>query len=121
MALRNLFLVLTLAAPLRAQVTRIDVSSRDDIPGRSFGRAGEYERLIGRMHFAIDPRNSANRIITDIDKAPKNAAGLVEFSANFYLLKPKDVRRGNGTVLFEVSNRGGRAMVGFFNRNARDV
>ncbi len=67
------------------------------------------------MHFAVDPRNSANQIITDIDKAPKNAAGKVEFSSDFYLIKPKNLERGNGTLLYEVSNRGGKGMVGFFN------
>ena len=67
------------------------------------------------LHFAVDPRNSANRVIADLDKAPRNASGLVEFSSDFYLLKPKDAARGNGTLLYEVSNRGGKGMLGFFN------
>src|SRR6185369_1440049 len=71
------------------------------------------------IYFAVDPKNTSNRIITDIDKAPKNAGGKVEFSSDFFMLKPKDASRGNGTVLYEVSNRGGRTMVGFFNRDAR--
>src|SRR5439155_19460273 len=49
----------------------------------------------------------------------KNASGKVQFSADFYMLKPKDASRGNGTVLFEVSNRGGKGMIGFFNRDSR--
>jgi hypothetical protein len=56
-----------------------------------------------------------NQIITDIGKAPLNAAGRVEFSSDFYLIKPKDPARGNGTVLYEVSNRGGKGMIRFFN------
>ncbi len=84
-------------------------------------RPGPYERLVGTIYFAIDPRNPANLIIADIDKAPRNAAGKVEFSSDFYLIKPVDSSRGNGTVLYEVSNRGGKGMVGFFNFAAGGV
>src|SRR5262249_30754885 len=74
-----------------------------------------YEKLSGKIYFAVDPRNSANRIIADIDKAPTNPAGKVEFSSDFYMIKPKDISRGNGTVLYEVSNRGNKGILGFFN------
>jgi len=104
------------ATPLSAEVVRIDVSSRADlVGGQPFGAAGPYEKLAGRIYFAVDPRLPANRVITDIDKAPRNAAGKVEFSADFFLLKPKTIGRGNGAVLYEVSNRGGKGMLGFFN------
>jgi hypothetical protein len=119
MILRTLVVLLLAAAPLSAEVVRIDVKSRADVspqPG-----AVAYERLTGTIYFAIDPANSANQIIADIDKAPRNAAGKVEFHSDFELLKPKDPARGNGTVLFEVSNRGGRGMVNFFNRGSGQV
>ena len=116
MILRTLVAVLVVAAPVSAEVVRIEVTSRTPVlDSRAFGAAGPYERLSGIIYFAIDPRNSANLIIADIDKAPRNAAGRVEFSSDFYLLKPVDPARGNGTVLYEVSNRGGKGMVGFFN------
>jgi hypothetical protein len=116
MMLRTMLSVMLLAAPVHAEVVRIDVKSRADVlAGKSFGTAGPYEKLSGTIHFAVDPRDAVNRIITDIDKAPKNAAGKVEFSSDFYLLKPKDPGRGNGTLLYEVSNRGGKGMIGFFN------
>jgi hypothetical protein len=100
----------------RAEVVRIEVKSRADVlSGKTFGKAGAYEKLAGKIYFAVDPGNSANRIITDIDKAPKNASGKVEFSSDFYLIKPKDESRGNGTVLYEVSNRGNKGLLGFFN------
>jgi hypothetical protein len=112
--------VITLAAvPASAEVVRIDVQSRGDVAGaQAFGAAGAYEKLAGRIYFAVDPALPANRIVTDIDKAPRNAAGKVEFSADFYLLKPKEIARGNGAVLYEVSNRGGKGMLGFFNHAA---
>jgi hypothetical protein len=116
MMVRTLIAVLLLATPAYADVVRVEVKSRADVVGgKAFGAAGPYEKLSGTLHFAVDPRNSANQIITDIDKAPKSAAGKVEFSSDFYLIKPKDPSRGNGTVLYEVSNRGGKGMLGFFN------
>ena len=99
-----------------AEVVRIDVDWRDDIAdGASYGNAGPYERLAGRIHYAVDPSNPANRIVTDIDFAPVNGAGLVEFSADFVLVKPKDVAAGNGAVFFDVVNRGRIAALGRFN------
>ena len=116
MILKTMLAILILAAPAHAEVVRIDVKSRTDVlAGKAFGAAGPYERLSGRIYFTVDPRNTVNQIIADIDKAPRNAAGQVEFSSDFYLIKPKDPSRGNGTLLYEVSNRGGKGMVGFFN------
>src|SRR5215813_3101279 len=120
MMFRRLFLIVSaglFAVPCHAEVVRIEVKSRADLlAGKSFGSAGAFEKLSGKIYFAVDPRNSANRIISDIDKAPKNAAGKVEFSSDFYMIKPKDLSRGNGTLLYEVSNRGNKGMLGFFNQ-----
>jgi alpha/beta hydrolase family protein len=103
-------------APVSAEVVRIEVTSRADlVGGQPFGAAGAYEKLSGKVFFAIDPTLPANRIVTDIGKAPRNAAGRVEFSSDFFIIKPKDVTRGNHAVLYEVSNRGGKGMVSFFN------
>ncbi len=105
------------SSTVAAEVVRIDVLSKGDVAGgKSFASAGPYERLAGRMYFEVDPSNDANRIITDIDNAPRNARGRVEFSADFFLLKPKQIAAGNGTLLYEVSNRGGKGMLGFFNQ-----
>ena len=69
-------------------------------------RWGTHERVIGRVHFAIDPRLPANRGIADLDHAPRNAAGKVEFSSDVLFFRPKDARRARGTVFVEVVNRG---------------
>jgi len=112
--------VLTLAAFLAssadAHVTRVEIVSRAEIQdGRAFGLAGAYERIIGRVYFAINPENTHNRQIVDLDKAPRNAQREVEFSADLYLYKPKDMNKGNNAVLFEVSNRGGRGILRLVN------
>jgi Alpha/beta hydrolase domain len=112
-------LLALVVTPVSAEVVRIEVQTRADlVDGQPFGNAGAYEKIAGKIFFAVDPKLPANRIITDIEKAPRNAAGKVEFSADFYLLKPKQIARGNGAVLYEVSNRGGKGMLGFFNHAA---
>src|SRR6266478_7419950 len=112
------FLVLAavLTQPLSARVVRVEITSRTDINnGKAFGLAGPYEKIVGRVYFAVDPANPHNRQIVDLDKAPRNAQGEVEFSADLYLLKPKDMAKGNHAVLFEVSNRGGRGILSLVN------
>ena len=107
---------LCLAAVCQGAVTKVHVIERTDVlGGRSFGQAGPYERIIGRAYFAVDPNNTANKIITDIGLAPRNSEGLVEFYADLYVLKPRDSAKGNGTVLYEVSNRGGKGLLRMFN------
>ena len=121
-ALKGLLLVILAATPAAADVVRIEVQSRTDLlGGQAFGAAGPYEKLSGKIFFAVDPALPANRIVTDIGNAPRNAAGKVEFSSDFYLIKPKRIERGNGAVLYEVSNRGGKGMLGFFNHATGSV
>src|SRR5215467_4534482 len=102
--------------PVQAGVTRIEIISRADLlNGKEFDLAGPYEKIVAKVYFAVDPNNSHNKVIVDLDKAPRNEQGLVEFSADLYVLRPKDLNRGNGAALFEIPNRGGKAMVRFFN------
>jgi len=104
------------AARANAHVTRVEIISRTDIQGgRTFGLAGAYEKIVGRVYFAVNPENLHNKLIVDLDKAPRNAQGEVEFSADLYLLKPKDMNKGNSAVLFEVSNRGGKGILRLVN------
>jgi hypothetical protein len=98
-----------------AEVVRVDIASRTDVQGgATVGDAGAYELLSGRIHFAIDPGNARNDVIVDLDKAPRNAAGKVEMSADLSILKPKDVAKGNGTLLLDVVNRGNKTVLNSF-------
>src|SRR5262247_829432 len=102
--------------PVQAGVTRIEIISRADLlNGKEFGLAGAYEKIIAKVYFAVDPNNAHNKVIVDLGRAQRNEQGLVEFSADLYILRPKDLNRGNGAALFEIPNRGGKAMVRFFN------
>jgi hypothetical protein len=103
-----LFAPVAMAALAHAAVTSVEITQRASIP------IANYEQISGKVHFAVDPALPANRIITDIDRAPKNAKGLVEFSADLFVLKPRDPARSNGTALVEISNRGNRALLTMF-------
>ncbi len=87
--------------------------------GIRFGRVGEYEILEGRLYFAADPADPANDRITDLDRAPVNADGRVEFWSDFTLLKPVDPARGNGCLLYDVHNRGNKLALWTFNEGVR--
>ncbi len=116
---RLAILLFALSCLAPAKLLRIELSERSDVlDGASFGAAGPYERLIGKAYFGVDPNLPANKIIVDIALAPRDAEGLVEFSADLYVLKPRDPAKGNHAMIFEVSNRGGKGMLGVFNRAA---
>ncbi len=105
----SLVLLLTLlsASAAWAEVTRLRIERREVIlNGKAWGPAGPYEKLVGKVDFALDPTLPQNQIIVDLNLAPKNAQGLVEFSADFYLIKPVDPARGNGRLFYEAGNRG---------------
>jgi len=104
----------------RAEVLRVVVDRREDVlGGRAWGRVGAYEKLVGRIYFAFDPDNPANRAIVDLALAPRNADGKVEAWAEFMVLRPKNRDRGRGVAWLEVSNRGGKASLRYFNGAAR--
>ncbi len=99
-----------------AEVVRIEIT--ETIPvlnGKSFGKTGPYDRLVGKVYFEVDPKNDANRRVSDIDYAPLNSRGRVEFSAHLDLLVPHDPAKGNGTVFYEVVNRGRKGALNKFN------
>jgi len=110
-----------LTVTAQARVVRVEVLSRSDIQqGKPFGTAGAYEKITGRVYFAVDPANMHNRQIVDLGLAARNARGEVEFSSDFYLLRPKQIDLGNRAVLFEVSNRGGKGILRIVNGGAAD-
>ena len=107
------FLLTASLAP--AAVRAIEVTERTSV-------AAGYERITGRVHFGLNPKLPANRIVRDLESAPLNPAGEAECAADFEILQPQDASKGNGTILFEVSNRGGKGMLSRFDfaRGAND-
>jgi hypothetical protein len=102
--------------PAAAEVTRVEVLRREPFAGgTTFGEVGRYEKLVGRVYFAADPMAPANSQVVDIQLAPRNSLGKVEWSADFYLLKPVDLSRGNGALFYDVNNRGNPTALRMFN------
>jgi hypothetical protein len=100
-----IFLLLTL--PLHARVTRVEIATRADVlNGQAFGDTGPYERITGRIFFSLPVSNPHNLRIVDLKNAVNLKNGEVEFSADFIAVRPKDPRKGNGSLLLENPNRG---------------
>src|SRR4051812_42258891 len=106
-ALAFALVAVVVITPARAEVTQIEISSRTDVlDGRSYGVVGPYEWLQGRAHFALDPAHPRNGGVVDLGLAPRNSHGMVEFSADIGIMRPKDSARASGVTVFDVVNRG---------------
>ncbi len=93
-------------------ITGIAITRREPFAeGAAFGQVGAYEKIIGTARGQLDPANRANFVIVGLDRAPCNAAGLVEYETDFYLLAPAN---GCGKLLFDVNNRGNKPMLHMF-------
>ncbi len=94
-----------------AKITKIVLEKREVFAnGHEFLVTGAYEKLIGKVYGEIDPKKPLNKAIVNLDKAPRNQNGRVEYWTDFYILKPVDMKRGNGTIFYEVLNRGNKGM-----------
>ena len=100
--------------PADARVVRIEVERTTPYAGgKEFGDAGAFERLDGTVHMEVDPHDPLNAVIVNLDRAPRNERGLVEFSAPFFIIKPVDMARGNRKLLYGINNRGNAIELGF--------
>ncbi len=103
-----------------SRVTRLDITSREPaFGGRSFGAAGPYEILLGTATAVADPAAPFDARIVDLENAPRNADGLVEYTFEVDILKPVDITRGNGVLVYEVNNRGRNIVLGYFHEAGR--
>jgi len=103
-------------------VLRVEVSSREDVLGGiAFDGSGAYERITGRVFFAVPVADPHNRPIVDLSHAINLKHGAVEFSADVVILRPKDAARANGTLLLEIPNRGESSILQIVDGGDRDV
>ena len=100
-----------------ARVTRIIVDATKSLSGQDI----PYETITGRAFGELDPADAHNRLITDIDNAPRNANGNVEYIATFFLVKPVDLSQASGLAWHDVPNRGGRITITPDLRNSHDI
>ena len=103
-----------LSASAEARVVRIVVDRTTPYSsGQTFGEAGAFERLEGTVYMEVDPKDPLNAVVVNLDRAPRNTNGLVEFSAPFVIIKPVDVTRGNQKILYGINNRGNAIEIPF--------
>src|SRR5205085_608896 len=109
-AMLALAICLIPAAPAQARMTRVHITTRETpaFGGYSFPGVGQYEKIAGKAFAEVDPTDPLNAVIVDVSLAPRNTAGSVEFSFDFYILKPVDLTKGNHLVMYEAANRGGK-------------
>ena len=111
--------ILTPPAPAGAEVIHVRVTSRepfaDDVPDK----VGRYERIRGRVVYALDPEHEANQAVVDLGLAAQNGEGRVEFYGDFEIIAPLDRSLAQPSVLYDVNNRGRRrwGMEPFFLRH----
>ncbi len=109
--------LLICASLAQAEVVDLRILKRESFAGgKAFGAAGPYDQITAIAKFAIDPKDPRNQRIVDLDLAPRNAAGKVEFSTDVIILSPKDSAKGNGAIFYDVNNRGRQLALGMFNR-----
>ena len=83
------------ATPAAARLTEINATAVEPFAdGHAFGATGAYERVKGTFKGELDPADPRNKVIVNLDKAPRNAAGRVEYEADFFMLRPADGARG---------------------------
>jgi hypothetical protein len=105
----SLLATTVLTSVAQARITRIQISTRGPaFGGFSFPIVGQYEVITGTAFGEVNPSNPQNALITDIALAPRNANGNVEYSHNFYILKPLDLSHGNHKMMYEPPNRGNK-------------
>lgn len=108
-----------LGSPCAAKVIKFEIVRVESpaFEGRTFGEVGTYDRIVARATIAVAPDNPHNTIIVDLDRAPRNAQGLVEAVTDVEILRPTIAARGNRRLFYEVLNRGGKLGLTLFNDN----
>src|SRR5215510_5563348 len=106
-----------LAQSAAAKVVKLEVVRVESpaLEGRSFGSVGTYDRIIARTTIAVSPSDPRNAVIVDIERAPRNAQGLVEATADVEILRPTLAQNGNRRLFYDVLNRGSKPALGNFN------
>lgn len=95
----------TVTPPAASPQLKLSVTATEDFPG-SYGTVGAYEKLTGSISGEVDPKDPKNAVIQDLALAPVNARGMVEYSAEFTMLKPKDMAKASGVLRYDAPNRG---------------
>ncbi len=101
------------ATTAHGSVKKVQITAKQSpaFGGYSWPGVGQYERIAGKAFGELDPKDPRNQVIVDLQLAPKNANGKVEYSFDFYILKPIDLSKGNHKMVYEPPNRGRKTIV----------
>jgi hypothetical protein len=101
---------LVVAPPADARIIKVQITTTESptFGGYSWPSVGQYEKIVGKAFGEVDPTDPKNAVIVDIELAPRNANGNVEYAFDFYILKPIDLSQGAHKVMYEPPNRGGK-------------
>ena len=101
------------ATTAHAHIKKIQITAKQSpaFGGYSWPGVGQYEKIAGKAFGELDPKDPRNQVLVDLQLAPRNASGKVEYSFDFYLLKPIDLSKGNHKMLYEPPNRGRKTIV----------
>ena len=103
-------------------ITKVSVAAAERFAdGREFGEAGPYLRIHGIAQGELDPAAAENAVIVDLDKAERNRGGLVEYETDFFILRPAEPRRGSGVLVYDVTNRGRKVILGRLDEAGADT
>jgi hypothetical protein len=111
-------IALSLVSVAEARITQLQVVRLESptFGGMTFGTVGAYEKITARASGEVDPNLPANALITDIQFAPRNARGMVEYSTDVVIVKPIDPSKGSGKIFYDVVNRGNNLSYATFNQ-----
>src|SRR5882724_7178408 len=106
------------ASVSEARITQLQVVRLESptFGGAAFGSVGAYEKITARAFGEVDPTLPGNALITDIQYAPRNARGMVEYSTDVVIVKPIDPSKGSGKIFYDVVNRGSNLSYASFNQ-----
>ena len=109
---------LVAASPAESRITSLQIVRLESptFGGMTFGSVGAYEKITARAFGEVDPMLAANSLMTDIQFAPRNARGMVEYSTDVVILKPIDPANGSGKIFYDVVNRGSKGSYTTFNQ-----
>lgn len=96
---------ITPPAAAAAPKYKLAITATEDVPG-TFGSVGAYQKITGTFTGEVDPKDARNAIIQDLQLAPLNANGKVEYTSDFVLFKPKDMSKASGVLRYDAPNRG---------------
>ena len=106
-----------LTSPCVAKIVKFEILKVESpaFEGRTFGAVGTYDRIVARATIAVAPDDINNKIIVDLDRAPRNTQGQVEAVTDVEILRPTVAANGNRTLFYEALNRGSKLGLALFN------